>query len=58
VHTFSLGGHAIEAELGLADPDTIRVTPAEGYIAVPDVLTIPDGTTGVVLIYSVKGVGM
>jgi hypothetical protein len=34
------------------------VTPADGYIAVPDVLTIPDGTTGVVLIYPIDAVGM
>jgi hypothetical protein len=58
-HTFTLGGHHIEAELGLPEyPDTIRVMPADGYIAVPDVLTIPDGTTGVVLIYRIEAVGM
>jgi hypothetical protein len=59
LHIFELGGHHIEAELGLPEyPDTIRVTPADGYIAVPDVLTIPDGTTGVVLIYRHDTVGM
>jgi hypothetical protein len=57
-HVFELGGHRIEAELGLPDPDTISVTPADGYIAVPDVLTIPDGETGVVLIYRIEAVGM
>jgi hypothetical protein len=58
-HVFDLGGHRVEAELGLPEyPDTISVTPADGYIAVPDVLTIPDGTTGVVLIYKTEGVGM
>jgi hypothetical protein len=58
-HTFELGGHHIEAELGVPHyPDTIRVTPADGYIAVPDVLTIPDGETGVVLIYPIDAVGM
>jgi hypothetical protein len=59
LHIFELGGHHIEAELGVPHyPDTIRVTPADGYIAVPDVLTIPDGETGVVLIYRVETVGM
>jgi hypothetical protein len=58
-HDFELGGHRIEAELGVPDyPDTIRVTPADGYIAVPDVLTIPDGTTGVVLIYRIEAMGV
>jgi hypothetical protein len=58
-HVFDLGGHRVEAELGLPEyPDTISVTPADGYIAVPDVLTIPDGQTGVVLIYKTEGVGM
>jgi hypothetical protein len=57
-HVFDLGGHRIEAELGLPNPDTIRVTPADGYIAVPDVLTIPDGETGVVLIYRIETVWM
>jgi hypothetical protein len=59
LHIFELGEHHIEAELGVPHyPDTIRVTPADGYIAVPDVLTIPDGETGVVLIYRVEAVGM
>jgi hypothetical protein len=58
IHMFTLGGHHIEAELGMSDPDTISVTPADGYIAVPDVLTIPDGQTGVVLLYRAEGVWM
>lgn len=32
-------------------PDTLTVTPPDGYVAVPWELTIGDGTDGVVLVY-------
>lgn len=35
---------------GMAD-DVIEVTPPEGYIAVPEVLDVPEGATGTILIY-------
>lgn len=38
-------------------PDTITVTPPDGYIAVPPVLDVPEGETGVVTIYSNDGAG-
>jgi hypothetical protein len=47
-----------EVDLGLGDPDTIRVTVPDAFIAVPDVETIPDGTTAVIVIYPLHAVGM
>lgn len=61
-HTFTLTRRGLtvagEVDLGLADPDTIRVTVPDGYIAVPDTETIPDGTSAVIVIYPIEAVGM
>jgi hypothetical protein len=47
-----------QVDLGLADPDTIRVQVPEGFIAFPDTETIPDGHSVVIPIYPVGAVGM
>jgi hypothetical protein len=47
-----------EAELGLAAPDTVRIAVPDGFIAVPDELTIPDGSGDTILIYPITAVGM
>jgi hypothetical protein len=47
-----------EAELGLAAPDTVRIAVPDGFIAVPDELTIPDGSGSTILIYPITAVGM
>jgi hypothetical protein len=36
-------------------PDTMTVTPPEGYIAVPPSVTVPEGETRVITIYSGEG---
>ena len=41
-----------------AEPDEIRVTPPEGIMCAPScTLVIPDGSNGVVWLYSTEGVG-
>lgn len=42
---------------GLA-PDRFIVTVPEGFVAAPPDLMVEEGATGVILIYSVEGVGM
>jgi hypothetical protein len=37
--------------------DTITVTPPLGFIAFPETITVQEGATGVVVIYSAEGVG-
>lgn len=39
-------------------PDTFAVTVPEGYVAAPPEMTVDEGATAVILIYSVEGVGM
>lgn len=48
---------SVRAVVGLSDPDTIEITPPEGVIAVPDTLTIADGTQGTVHLYPLNAVG-
>ena len=38
--------------------DRITVTPPDGYIAVPDTLTLPEGEDGIILIYPVSALGV
>jgi len=54
----SLGGFpvAVRMDHGPGDkPDTMTVTPPEGYIAVPPSVTVPEGETRVITIYSGEG---
>ena len=48
---------SVRVAVGLSDPDTIVVTPPEGVIAVPDTLTIADGTQGTAHLYPLNAVG-
>lgn len=48
---------SVAIEVGLARPDTIEVD-CEGHVAVPRVLTIEDGTDGVLFIYPLTWSGM
>ena len=61
-HSFTLTHDGLtitgEAELGLAAPDTVRIAVPDGFIAVPNELTIPDGSGGAILIYPFHAVGM
>lgn len=57
-HDIELQGHNIQVLLGGPMPDTIWVTPPEGYIAVPPEATTPDGTSTVILIYPLSAIGM
>jgi hypothetical protein len=54
----TIGPHTMEVTLGAPEADTIRVTPGEGYIAVPEELTLPDGSSSVIVIYDLDSVGM
>ena len=57
-HRHTMGGHSVEIEIGTVHPDTIRVEPLPGFIAVPPELTLKDGQSGVVVIYTLEGLGM
>ncbi len=57
-HVRDMGGIRVEIVIGTADPDTITVTPPEGFVAVPPEVTIRDGDQAVVLIYPLDSVGM
>ncbi len=57
-HSFTLGRHSVEIEIGTGDPDTIRVTPPDGFVAVPQEVTIPDGSDATIVIYPIDSVGM
>jgi hypothetical protein len=58
--TLTLGGLNIEvvAITGDTVPDTISVTAPEGYVAIPDEVTIRDGEAASLLIYPIQAVGM
>jgi hypothetical protein len=56
----SLGGFAVGVvinNLAGKQPDTMTVTPPEGYIAVPPSVTVAEGETRVITIYSSEGAG-
>jgi hypothetical protein len=49
---------AVTAEVGNGmAPDTLTVTPPDGYFAVPEVLSVDEGKTDRLLIYSIQSVG-
>lgn len=49
---------SIEATLGRGmTPDDMTVTPPDGYIAVPSQISVPEGETMVITIYSAEGAG-
>lgn len=50
----------ITASLGVSSlvPDTIVVRVPEGYIAIPQELTVEDGSAGELLVYPLTAVGM
>jgi hypothetical protein len=52
--------YGIHADLGISAtiPDTIVVQVPEGYVAIPETLTIPDMSSGVVNVYKIEAVGM
>lgn len=63
IETFplSLGGFTVnvEAIVGRGNtPDDMMVTPPEGYIAVPPVVSVPEGETRTITIYSATGAGV
>ncbi len=57
-HTRTMDGIKVEIEIGTIVPDTIRVTPPEGFVAVPPEATIRDGDQATVVIYPLDSVGM
>lgn len=38
--------------------DRITITPPDGYIAVPDTLTLPEGAEGLILIFPISALGV
>ena len=58
--TLSLGGFDAFIEMELGDglsPDIMHVTVPEGYIAAPPSVSVPEGQTRVITIYSTVGAG-
>lgn len=58
--TLSLGGFDAFIEMELGDglsPDIMHVTVPEGYIAAPQTVSVPEGQTRVITIYSTVGAG-
>lgn len=61
VYTLTLDGLSVSVTMqhGRGEkPDTAVVNVPEGYVAYPESITVDEGATGVVVIYSIEGVGM
>lgn len=61
VQTLTLGSLTVEVTFtwdAEGGSDRIMVTPPDGYMAVPDTLTLPEDGRGTLLIYPVTALGM
>lgn len=59
--TLSLGGFSVQVDAVLgrgATPDDMTVTVPQGFIAVPPMVSVPEGETRVITIYSTTGAGV
>lgn len=44
----------LDVHLAPNAPDTVTVIPPDGYIAIPEQMTVDEGSTGIITIYSME----
>lgn len=60
-YSVDLGGFSVSIRFhwdARGGDDRIIVTPPDGYIAVPDTLTLPEGAEGIILIFPISALGV